>query len=228
MVIKLIVFDMWNTLIPIDLDLKRIAELTKHEHLSTGEIIAKYEKSVQLKKYKSFHELKRDFFKAFKQENNIELEEMLIDVYITRVGKIKYFKDVEKNLIKLKKQGYKLALLSNAEGFEQNRIEKLLKLRKYFDSLTYSFDIHSLKPSRRMFRLALRKHKIKPHEALMVGDSLRTDISGAKKDGMHAVWLNRKGKSFDLAKIKPEFEINTLNDIYFILSELNGSTKKKK
>jgi 2-haloalkanoic acid dehalogenase type II len=226
--IKLIIFDMWNTLIPINLDLKKIAKLTKHEHLSHGEIVAKYERAVQLKKYKSFEELKKDFFRAFKQENNIELEEMLVEIYINRVGEIKFFSDIKKNLVKLKKQGYKLALLSNAEGFNQKRIENILELRRYFDSITYSFEIHSLKPSKRMFRAALRKHKVKPHEALMVGDSLRSDVTGAKKAGLHAVWLNRPKRSFDFAKIKPEFEINTLNDIYLILSELNGSFKKTK
>ena len=71
---------------------------------------------------------------------------------------------------------------------------------------------------------ALRKHKVKPHEALMVGDSLRSDVTGAMNARMHAVWLNRKGKSFDFAKIKPEFEINTLNDIYSVLKSLNSDT----
>ena len=32
-----------------------------------------------------------------------------------------------------------------------------------------------------------------PHEALMVGDSLRADVEGAIAAGMRAVWLRRAG-----------------------------------
>jgi len=48
------------------------------------------------------------------------------------------------------------------------------------------------KPAPKIFHLALEKHAVDPEEALHVGDSLREDVEGAKKAGLHAVLLNRK------------------------------------
>jgi FMN phosphatase YigB (HAD superfamily) len=67
--------------------------------------------------------------------------------------------------------------------------------------------------------------KVKENECLMIGDSLRSDITGAVSVGMHAAWINRPGKSYDLAKITPEFELNTLKDIDRVLGVLNGKKK---
>jgi putative hydrolase of the HAD superfamily len=39
----------------------------------------------------------------------------------------------------------------------------------------------------------LEKHAVDPEEAVHIGDSLREDVEGAKKAGLHAVLLDRDG-----------------------------------
>ena len=73
-----------------------------------------------------------------------------------------------------------------------------------------------------MFDCILKKTRVLPSEVLMVGDSLRSDIIGAKKAKMHNCWINRPNKSYDLAKVVPEFEIKSFNELPKVLNKLNG------
>ena len=50
------------------------------------------------------------------------------------------------------------------------------------------------KPSRRMYLMALEKHGCKPEEAVMVGDQLLTDVLGANRSGIDAIWIRPVGK----------------------------------
>jgi len=45
------------------------------------------------------------------------------------------------------------------------------------------------KPSRRMFRAAMHRHHVTPDQTLMVGDQLMTDILGANRSGIEAIWV---------------------------------------
>jgi len=47
------------------------------------------------------------------------------------------------------------------------------------------------KPSRNMYELALQKFDRKPNEAVMIGDQLMTDILGANRSGIDAIWVQR-------------------------------------
>jgi len=217
--IKAIVFDFWNTLALTTIDFVHLSALAKNEKLTLGDFIEKYELATHLKKYKNFEELRDDFLKAFKQYDNELLEKELYEVYFNRFDKIYFFPEVEKVLTKLKAQGYKLALLTNTESLHAEEIRKMLHLDDYFDVFAYSFDVRAVKPDPKAFEFALKKLKVKPSEAMMVGDSLRSDMAGSKAVGMHNCWINRKGKAkaFDLAKVKPEFEMDTLEDIFKVL-----------
>lgn len=224
-VIKVIVFDLWNTLVPATIDWPHLISLTKKEHMNLGEFIGKYESATQTKRIDSYDDLRKSFFAAFDQFDNLLLEQELYEVFINRLDKIGFFPDVEHNLIKLKSQGYKLALLSNTENIAFEKVKEKTNLEKYFDFFCLSCDVGTIKPDKKMYDCVLKKGHVLPKEALMVGDSLRSDITGAQNSKMHACWLNRPKKSFDLANIKAEFEINTLDDIYRVLGVLNGESK---
>ena len=102
------------------------------------------------------------------------------------------------------------------------KIREKLPFKKYFDAECPSFEIHQLKPDRAAFECVLGMLKVKPQEALMVGDSQRADIAGAKLAGMHNCLINRSGKKIDITKVAPEFVIRSFDDIHRILGELNG------
>jgi 2-haloalkanoic acid dehalogenase type II len=220
--IKVIVFDLWRTLIPATIDFTHLFSLVEQTDLSVPEFIREYERAVQIKNYKSFEELHNDFLEHFKQESTEILEQELYEIYFNRFDKIKFYPEIKTTLFKLKKQGYKLALLSNTESIQQKNLEDKLELKKYFDFLGYSFEIGAIKPNPKMFEAVLKNLKIKAEEAIMVGDSLRSDIAGSQKLGMHNCLIERDGleKKFH-ASIKPEFKISSLGEIFNVLDEIN-------
>lgn len=76
---------------------------------------------------------------------------------------------------------------------------KLLKLEKYFSSITISSEVGAAKPEPKIFRSALAKHSCQPEQAWYIGDSFIEDYQGAKQIGMKAFWLKRD-KNLDLSK----------------------------
>ena len=220
--IRAVIFDLWNTLVSDSLNFPKLISLLKQEHLSKKEFIVKYEKSVQLKRYKSFSEMHKDYLRAFNRAPHELAEDMLKEIYFKRENKIKIFPEVDSALSSLKNTGLKLALLSNTENILTDKIAKETKLFTYFDALCLSCDIGALKPSKIAFGCALSKLKVKPSEALMVGDSLRADICGSKDFGLHNCLINRSGKVLDYADVVPEYEIKSLNEVKRVVGELNA------
>ncbi|MFA5764103.1 MAG: HAD family hydrolase [archaeon] len=221
--IKVVIFDLWRTLIPATIDFTHLFSLIKQTSLSVPEFVHEYEEAVQKKNYKNFEELHEDFLNYFKQEKTEILEQELNEIYFNRFDKIYYFPEVEATLKKLKKQGYKIALLSNTESIQQKKLEEKLKLKEYFDFLGYSFEIGAIKPDKKMFQTVLNNFKVKPDEAIMIGDSLRSDVGGAQSVGIHNCLITRDEfeKKFH-PSIKPEFKITKLDELFRILGELNG------
>lgn len=62
-----------------------------------------------------------------------------------------------------------------------------------FESLVFSSDHNSMKPSLVIFDLAFRPFGVDKEETVFVGDSWVHDIQGAKRFGISAVWINPAG-----------------------------------
>jgi HAD superfamily hydrolase (TIGR01509 family) len=84
-----------------------------------------------------------------------------------------------------------LALVSNTPPTSHAIIDRLF-LRSRFDEIVFSCDVGYLKPDPRIFTIALEKLKIKPEEALVIGDKIRTDILGGAILGMKAILVERR------------------------------------
>ncbi len=50
------------------------------------------------------------------------------------------------------------------------------------------------KPDKRIFEIALGRLRTKPGQAIVVGDSWKLDVLGARNAGLPAVWFNRYGE----------------------------------
>jgi putative hydrolase of the HAD superfamily len=224
--IKLVIFDLWRTLIPATIDFTHLFSLVDKSGMEIHEFVVKYEDAVQKKQYNNFEELRKDFFDYFKQIDNDLLEQELYEIYHNRFDKIYYYPEVKATLAKLKKQGYKLALMSNTESLRQKDLEEKLKLKEYFDFLGYSFEIGAIKPDKRTFEAVLSHFDVKNDEVIMIGDSIRSDVGGSQAIGLHNCLVEHDNidKKFH-PTIKPEFKITKLDEIFRILGELNEKEK---
>ncbi len=112
--------------------------------------------------------------------------------YFSRADSWELYPDTVPTLQSLSEGGIELGIVSN---FDSRLYEILLGLGidRFFDSVTISSSAGAAKPSPQIFRRALDKHGVQPHEAVHVGNSLREDAAAAGKAGLLGVLLNREG-----------------------------------
>jgi len=98
-----------------------------------------------------------------------------------------------RELLETLSRQYPLHLITNGFSEVQHTKIRRAKLDKYFQTLTLSEETGELKPHPKVFRHALRKAGAFPHESVMIGDSIRSDILGAVNVGMRAVLYDPEG-----------------------------------
>lgn len=128
---------------------------------------------------------------------------------------------------KLKEDGYRLGLISNAA--DDADIQKLVdkaNLRPYFEIILSSAAAGIRKPHPQIFERALRTLKTSPSRSAMVGDTLEADILGAQNAGMVGIWITRRAemlnKRDETENIKPDAVIRCLSELPEVLVKLQG------
>ena len=84
-------------------------------------------------------------------------------------------------------------LISNCPNDNYKILERN-NLGDFFDVKIYSHEVGLVKPSKEIFQLALQSLKVKPEEALMIGDSMSSDIKGAEGVGIQTLLADYKNK----------------------------------
>jgi HAD superfamily hydrolase (TIGR01549 family) len=77
--------------------------------------------------------------------------------------------------------------------------------------------VQAYKPDPRVFRHAVERLGLLPHEVLHVGDSDVDDVLGAKAAGLRVAWVNRDGRSLRPDVPAPDFEIPDLTPLPALL-----------
>ncbi len=85
----------------------------------------------------------------------------------------------------LRDEGYRIALLSNAPGSAQQRIEEL-GIADLFDVIVISANEGIMKPDPAIFQLTLQRAGVRADKAVFV-DDFRENVAAARRAGMHAV-----------------------------------------
>lgn len=94
----------------------------------------------------------------------------------------------KKTLEALKRQGKKLGLLSNADASEIADWNES-PIASCFDSVVFSCEVGFVKPERQIYEISLKQLKVKPQDALFVGDGGSRELEGAKELGITAVFI---------------------------------------
>lgn len=77
------------------------------------------------------------------------------------------------------------------------------------------------KPDPRIFQRACEALSVLPGEAVMVGDTPETDVQGARRAGLRAVWLNRGHRDWPGNLARPDAVISELGQLPRCLRHLN-------
>ena len=89
----------------------------------------------------------------------------------------------------LKKQGKKIALVSNGKSPFQERNFRSLGISHFFDAVIVSESVGLRKPDKKIFELACQKLAVKSEESIFVGDNPQADVRGANKVGMYSIYI---------------------------------------
>ncbi|MCU0316920.1 MAG: YqeG family HAD IIIA-type phosphatase [Fimbriimonadaceae bacterium] len=81
--------------------------------------------------------------------------------------------------------GFELCILSNTR--QPERLDSLCQ------TMGIPYIREKFKPSRQMYLSALEKYSLTPNQAVMIGDQLLTDIWGANRSGIDAIWVRPLG-----------------------------------
>jgi putative hydrolase of the HAD superfamily len=84
-----------------------------------------------------------------------------------------------------------VGVVSNNQVAEQERKLDHLHLRPLIDFMIVSEGVGVAKPDPAIFQIALGRADALPEETVMIGDSWKSDITGARNAGIRAVWFNR-------------------------------------
>jgi len=84
-----------------------------------------------------------------------------------------------------------VGVVTNNQVAEQEQKLDFLGLRHLVDFMVVSEGVGVSKPDPAIFHVALGRAGARPEEAVMIGDTWTTDITGARATGMRAVWFNR-------------------------------------
>jgi len=94
---------------------------------------------------------------------------------------------------------------------------------EYFDFAFLAEDIGASKPHPDMFQAALQRVKVQASKVVHVGDDPEHDIGGARKVGMHTVWMNARGKDWPGGPPASR-EISNLRQLPAAIEEIAGGS----
>ena len=199
---KLVSFDVWNTLLDINVMLeeltKALAELTKKTHKEIFEKVMEARGEIkELRKSK-----RGNPEKALEESQEILAKKLGADVEIVkraaakatlRVGERIVIKGAVEGLKAAKERGLIIITTGNVMFWPSAYTRLILErfgLADFIDKQFYSDELKAYKPMREVFLKPLEYFRVNPEEALHMGDTYAEDFEGALSAGLWAVWIN--------------------------------------
>lgn len=119
---------------------------------------------------------------------------------ISSLDYIRLYPGALEALEKLRKKGYRLWLLSNAQAVFTAHELRLLGLGEQFDGIYLSSNYQCRKPDLRFYRALITERNLDVSKSLMIGNDRMTDIAGARAAGMDTLYMHTDLTPRDQAK----------------------------
>ncbi|NJE26734.1 HAD family hydrolase [Thermococcus sp. MV5] len=201
--IKLISFDVWNTLLDINVMLESLVK-------ALSEILETPEKEIIEKVLKTREEIKNmrksqsgDPKKALKESQELLAKALKVDVEIIKRAAARATLNVDEGIVlpgvkttlENLKEKYIITTTGNVmfwpSAYTRLILEKF-RIAEYITKQFYSDEIGAYKPMKEAFLAPLKYFNISPEEAIHIGDTKAEDFEGALNAGLYACWINPK------------------------------------
>ena len=138
--------------------------------------------------------------------------------YLYFISKTSFINEGAEEIVSYLRSDYKLALATNGIYSVQYERLKRSSLSPYFDIFVVSEEIGFAKPTPDFFNYVFKKasHSDK-NTALIVGDSLSSDIKGGINFGIDTCWFNPE-KVIKEVDLSPTYEIEKLAQVKDIIA----------
>jgi putative hydrolase of the HAD superfamily len=145
-----------------------------------------------------------------------------------REGSLVTYPHAKLVLNRLLKEGYKLAVVSDAPGFEAWLRLTALGLQHTFDVVLTYDETGSHKPDPAGFLMALEQLDVAAERAVVIGDWKERDILGGRNAGLHTVYArygdqySKYADKVESEPTEPDFVVDDLLQLLDVLEYLNG------
>ena len=187
--IKLIVFDIWKTIVYRDLQensSKTIRKAIKSQ-IPYPKFVKIFEESLQTKKWDSKFDAYANLCKNIKLPVTDENVNLLMSMRDDAENKTKEYEYTIPMLKQLKDYWYKIWLISNSSVYEIEHLKEKTKILNYVDYPLFSFDLGIIKPNLKIFEKMLKISWYKPEEIVMIWDKLVDDVRPPRELGMNSL-----------------------------------------
>jgi putative hydrolase of the HAD superfamily len=140
--------------------------------------------------------------------------DIIMDRWVDRLaGYMRLMDDAVEVLDELSKR-YRLAILTNGDSVSQRGKLNTFPHLNWFEIVMVAGDYPWAKPDVRIFELLCEKMNVMPAEVVFVGDTIASDIVGAKNAGMRTIWIQADKK---LNSNLPDIRLHRLRELLSVL-----------
>ena len=150
-----------------------------------------------------------EYFNAYSAEDKILIEKTFA---YHECGVVP--ESCKNTLVKLS-QSHKLGLISNVWCKSEYFKDQLKKdgVFELFDIVIFSSDHKTVKPSKKIFNVAIEHFGILPDKIVYIGDNYKRDVIGSKNAGMKSILVNNSESSKITGEIQPDCIINKIEEL---------------
>ena len=220
MAIKAVTFDAYGTLLRNE-DLRLIPSRIVADHrlsVSVDDVYRlwseAYYRETQIPPFRTLRELVGQTLGKLLAQLGVGADAArYVDLYFDVTTRVELYAETREVLGAL--GGRRSAIVSNAD--QEHIASWSFTLPVEFVLISEAVRVY--KPHPMMFRRALERLGLEPHDVLHVGDSDVDDVSGAKAAGMRVVWVNRDRRPRRADVPPPDFEIADLTELPALLEK---------
>ena len=166
-------------------------------------------------------EVKRRRFALLFEWLGVERDVEAVRLYYEKVlGETHVFYEGAEQFLKDVYGKYRLYIVSNGTTAVQNGRIASAGIADYFEGIFLSEEIGYVKPQREFFDVCCSQIPgFDANDAIILGDSLTSDIQGGINAGITTCWFNPKGKE-GRADIHPDYEVRSLSEFVALLKKI--------
>jgi putative hydrolase of the HAD superfamily len=225
--IKAVIFDFDNTLMDFMRMKKAAVDTAVDAMIDAGlpykkeEMIAKIYKGYSVEGIEDQQIFDKVLFQEFGKIDYKILGAGIIGYRRGKEGTLSLYPHVQITLMGLARMGIRMGVVSDAPRIPVWLRICGLGLQHYFDVVVTYDDSGVKKPNEKPFLMALKQLRVKPQEAIMIGDWAERDMVGAKRAGLKSVFA-RYGDTQNTQQSGADFEVDDILQLLDIVKKENA------